>query len=191
MSITNYAPWRADQRDLMPCLPACRGSFSDCGAALGTQASTPLDLARFLVVLTSSRFSFQSASFHKFAEPTNRFLNRFAVTDTHRNHQISLSYSALHVNPPTRRAGVRRNRRWSVSDSSLASEWCTERKRQRLMCWVLPLASVRRGCRYHIVSSTNQPRRGVIFGIPSAWHWLFLSVVVLCDGQQRGFRHGC
>jgi hypothetical protein len=58
-------------------------------ASFSTQSSAALNLAGFLVILTTPHFFLNAASFHQFAEAADRLLNRLSITYDKTNHSSS------------------------------------------------------------------------------------------------------
>jgi hypothetical protein len=63
------------------------------GAAFGTQAGAPFDLAGLLVVFPSSHFFLDAAPLDQLAETAHSFLNRFFVAHDQLNHYSSSNSS--------------------------------------------------------------------------------------------------
>ena len=63
-----------------------QGASSAQGATFRAKTSAAFRLTWLFVKLTPTHFSLQTAPLNKFAEPADRFLNRFAVANAHTNH---------------------------------------------------------------------------------------------------------
>ena len=65
------------------------------GTALGTQAGTPFDFARLLIILPATHLFLDSASLHQLAKTTHRLLNRLPLTQRQFDHSLLLRAKGL------------------------------------------------------------------------------------------------
>ena len=70
-------------------LPGLLSASGSTRATFSSKAGPTFDLAGLFVILPTPHLFLETASFNKLAEPADRLLNRFAVTNTHYNHCFS------------------------------------------------------------------------------------------------------